>query len=71
MFLLQLPIIFVEGTDSKTLDNTVDSQTTSGGSMATTIIVKLKLNCAKGVHLNEEAPSSWRLSTEGILIFDV
>ena len=67
MFLLQLPIILVEGTDSKSLDNTVDSQTTSVGTMATTITIKLKLNCAKGVHLNDEAPSSWKLSSEGIL----
>ena len=67
MFLLQFPIILVEGTGSKILDDTVDSQTTTVGSMATTITVKLKLNCAKGVHLNDEAPSSWRLSSEGIL----
>ena len=66
-FILQFPIILVEGTESKSLDDSVDSQTTSRGSMAATLTVKLKLNCAKGVHLNEEAPSSWRLSSEGIL----
>lgn len=62
-----LPIIFAEGcsdTDTKHFDDTDHSGTELDRSMAATINIKLKVQCAKGVHLNEEAPNSWKLTTE-------
>ena len=52
------------GKDSADIDQ-LDNQSVSDRSMAETITVKLLVKCAKGVHLNEEAPNSWKLSTEG------
>lgn len=62
----QLPIIITEDSaDSKQFEDTDQSHSESDRSMAATVTIKLLVKCAKGVHLNEEAPNSWKLATEG------
>ena len=66
----QLPVILSkDSVDTDQLDNTVHNQSVSHRSMAEAISVKLLVKCAKGVHLNEEAPNSWKLSSEGKRLF--
>ena len=66
---LQLPIILgKDSVDTDQLDDTDHSQSGSDRSMADTLTVKLLVKCAKGVHLNEEAPNSWKLSSEGTVM---
>lgn len=60
-----LPIIITEDSaDSKQFEDTDQSHSESDRSMAATVTIKLLVKCAKGVHLNEEAPNSWKLATE-------
>lgn len=67
-FHFQLPFIFPS--ESLNLDQLDDARSGSQrgmGDQENSVIVKLVIKLVEGVHLNEEAPNSWKLFSEGNL----